>query len=466
MPMSARRSAGASLTPSPVIATVWPSRAQRVDHVQLRLRVAARDDQLGAARAAARRAPPRASRRLGPVTTWACPPTIPASRATAAAVSPWSPVMTMIRMPARRQRATASGTSARGGSCSAARPRNVSPGSAASRGSASSPSAPGSAKPSTRRPRRRSPRRRRGTAPRGLVERPLRRGGAQRRAALEQLERRAFGVQPSAVRLGVERRHALAPRVEVRTAAACASRSAWRRAVVRARGRQEQRALARIAAALPAVVAPGVMGVVAAHGGAQQREPGSAAPATSPRARSSRPAQQSPYIRPSVSVPVLSVQMTSVEPSVSTAVSRLTSARRAAIRRTPTASASVIVGSSPSGTLATSSPIANDERVGQRQPGDQGADREEHHTSDDGDGRDQLRGAVDLELQRAELRLDALRQRGDPAELLSPCRWRRPPPARRRRCTACRRTRGRRLRGATRPASRARRSARPTATRR
>ena len=63
-------------------------------------------------------------------------------------------------------------------------------------------------------------------------------------------------------------------------------------------------------------------------------------------------------MRPSVKVPVLSVQMTSVEPSVSTAVSFLTSARRLAIRRTPTASASVIVGSSPSGTLATRSPIA------------------------------------------------------------------------------------------------------------
>ena len=62
---------------------------------------------------------------------------------------------------------------------------------------------------------------------------------------------------------------------------------------------------------------------------------------------------------PSVSVPVLSVQITSVEPSVSTAVRRLTSARRAAIRRTPPASDSVIVGNRPSGTFATSRPIAN-----------------------------------------------------------------------------------------------------------
>ena len=59
-----------------------------------------------------------------------------------------------------------------------------------------------------------------------------------------------------------------------------------------------------------------------------------------------------------VSVPVLSVQMTEVDPRVSTADSRLTRAPRRAISRTPTASASVMVGSSPSGTLATSSPMA------------------------------------------------------------------------------------------------------------
>jgi hypothetical protein len=60
----------------------------------------------------------------------------------------------------------------------------------------------------------------------------------------------------------------------------------------------------------------------------------------------------------SVSVPVLSVQITTVEPSVSTALSRLTTAPRRANDRTPTARASVIVGSSPSGTFATSRPTA------------------------------------------------------------------------------------------------------------
>ncbi len=64
-------------------------------------------------------------------------------------------------------------------------------------------------------------------------------------------------------------------------------------------------------------------------------------------------------MRFSVSVPVLSVQITSVEPSVSTALKRLTTAPWCTSPRTPTASASVMTGSSPSGTLPTSSPTAN-----------------------------------------------------------------------------------------------------------
>ena len=64
-------------------------------------------------------------------------------------------------------------------------------------------------------------------------------------------------------------------------------------------------------------------------------------------------------IRFSVSVPVLSVQITLVEPSVSTALSRLITAPRRTSPRTPTARARVITGSSPSGTLPTNSPTAN-----------------------------------------------------------------------------------------------------------
>ena len=63
-------------------------------------------------------------------------------------------------------------------------------------------------------------------------------------------------------------------------------------------------------------------------------------------------------IRFSVSVPVLSEQITVVEPSVSIAESRLTSAPPRASCRTPIASASVIVGRRPSGTFATMRPIA------------------------------------------------------------------------------------------------------------
>ena len=60
-----------------------------------------------------------------------------------------------------------------------------------------------------------------------------------------------------------------------------------------------------------------------------------------------------------VSVPVLSVQMTVAEPSVSTAERRLTRAPLRASTRTPVAKASVMVGRRPSGTLATSRPIPN-----------------------------------------------------------------------------------------------------------
>ncbi|WP_205831031.1 hypothetical protein OHB01_29705 [Microbispora hainanensis] len=54
----------------------------------------------------------------------------------------------------------------------------------------------------------------------------------------------------------------------------------------------------------------------------------------------------------------MSVQITVVEPRVSTALSRLTTAPPRASALTPTARARVMVGSSPSGTFATSRPTA------------------------------------------------------------------------------------------------------------
>ncbi len=57
-------------------------------------------------------------------------------------------------------------------------------------------------------------------------------------------------------------------------------------------------------------------------------------------------------------MPVLSVHTTDVEPSVSTAGSSRTTARRRAMRCTPIASAMVTIAGSPSGIAATASVIA------------------------------------------------------------------------------------------------------------
>ena len=86
------------------------------------------------------------------------------------------------------------------------------------------------------------------------------------------------------------------------------------------------------------------------------------ASAEGPASRSVSPSRVQAAVarmRFSVRVPVLSVQITEVEPRVSTALRRLTSAPRRARTRTPTARARVMVGRSPSGTLATSRPMAN-----------------------------------------------------------------------------------------------------------
>ena len=77
----------------------------------------------------------------------------------------------------------------------------------------------------------------------------------------------------------------------------------------------------------------------------------------SDRRSTSRPPVQTRTtdISPDVSVLVLSVQTTVVEPSVSTAGSLRTSACRLAMRRIPTASAIVATAGSASGTAATAS---------------------------------------------------------------------------------------------------------------
>ncbi len=124
-------------------------------------------------------------------------------------------------------------------------------------------------------------------------------------------------------------------------------------------------------------------------------------------------------IRFSVSVPVLSVQMTVVEPSVSTAREpldeRAPSARAA---RTPTARARVMVGSSPSGTLATMQPDREARRrrcsgSPARSPSGRKRKPDAHR-----DERDQPGDPPDLHARAGSpRRLDPLGERRDPPEL-------------------------------------------------
>ena len=74
------------------------------------------------------------------------------------------------------------------------------------------------------------------------------------------------------------------------------------------------------------------------------------------------------FIRFCVRVPVLSVQMKVVEPRVSTAWRLRTRALRLAMRCAPTARESVTVGSRPSGTSATATPMANRKASRQEMP--------------------------------------------------------------------------------------------------
>ena len=134
-PMSARRSAGASLTPSPVMATTWSS---------ARSASAIRSLASGELRAKISSRPSRSSRSSSaslmrssssPVTIVGSSRAMPTCRAIAAAVRPWSPVTTMIRIPAAWHAATASATSGRGGSSIATSPRKQRSRSACSRSS-------------------------------------------------------------------------------------------------------------------------------------------------------------------------------------------------------------------------------------------------------------------------------------------------------------------------------------------
>ena len=111
---------------------------------------------------------------------------------------------------------------------------------------------------------------------------------------------------------------------------------------------------------------------------------------------------------PDVRVRVLSVQMTVVDPSDSTAGRRRTSAFRAAIRCRPTASAIVATAGSASGTAATASAIAgldHDVEGNALQGSEAGDNRGDAERQPDKDAAERIEAA----LERCGFELDASR---------------------------------------------------------
>ena len=102
-----------------------------------------------------------------------------------------------------------------------------------------------------------------------------------------------------------------------------------------------------------------------------------------------------------VSVPVLSVQMKVVEPSVSTDSRRRTSAPRAAILWAPIARDRLTVGSRPSGTRARARHVERkEERVREANP-DERRDDQEHDTHRKCDRGHDAHDAIQLDRERA-----------------------------------------------------------------
>ena len=265
---------------------------------------------------------------------------MPTCAAIAAAVRGWSPVITMIRMPALWQRATASATSARGGSRIVTSPRKHSSRSASSRagGCVAGRAAPARERQHAQALDRRSPRPAAVTSSRSAGSSGCaspsadERGGAARQHRLG----RSLGVQPIA---------AFAAASSVDISLRCGSKLYWwtRRALAAGGVDARRRAPGRGAAARPrsgrrCCCPSGLAGERCCRRRSRPR-PSAASDASGCGGRplavelASRPPSvqaATGLMRFSVSVPVLSVQITSVEPSVSTALRRLTSAPRRA----------------------------------------------------------------------------------------------------------------------------------------
>ena len=163
------------------------------------------------------------------------------------------------------------------------------------------------------------------------------------------------------------------------------------------------------------------------------------APARLARRASARRARSTPAtsIAPDVIVPVLSRQITSTRASTSIAGSSCTSVRRRARRTTPTANATLVSRTSPSGTIPTTPPTGRDEPVAdarrdvveladeQRDPG------RDEHVRDERDDAVDRRAQVAVDERELARLLGQLRRVGVGADLGDPR------PRRRRRRRSC-----------------------------
>jgi hypothetical protein len=123
-PTSARFSAGASLTPSPVIATTWPAACSACTRRSLCSGLARANTSVSSATF---RSCSSSRFSISVPLKAALPGPMPSRSPIACAVSTWSPVIILTRMPAPAQVATAVNASSRGGSMMPARASRVWP---------------------------------------------------------------------------------------------------------------------------------------------------------------------------------------------------------------------------------------------------------------------------------------------------------------------------------------------------
>ena len=359
-----------------------------------------------------------------PVTTVTPSRAMPTWRATSAAVSPWSPVTTMIRMPAAWQRATASATSGRGGSTGdEAEEAELALGVLALAGTSAVRQAPareGRGRAARAAQRVARPREHLGASAR--VERPSSPSAPMHAvAAREHRLGRALGVHgepPSSPRRP--------------STSACSAGSKWNSfaaLLARRRHRRRRRAPRGARAARPrsgrrelaVAVASSSALLQAATAGRALR---AARAGVGGDRRRSRSIVARAASRRDGTHPVLGQRAGLVGADHGRRAERLDRAQplderaAAASARTPTASASVIVGSSPSGTLATSRPIAKTTASPSGSPATSvPSGRNASPTDDRDERRSATRRCRTWRSSGLSSSLDALRQRGDAAEL-------------------------------------------------